>query len=124
MKKLVLITIVNTLALGLLVGIPRPASGDVNFKFTTIDPPGSTSTAVNGNSAHAIAGQFDDAGGNTHGFVLSKGVYTTIDKPGAVVTTVNGISANDQLTGTYMDTDSMPTSGARAPLPRSIRPTQ
>ena len=65
--------------------------------------PGSTRTAVNGNSPHAIAGEFDDADGNTHGFVLSKGDFTTIDVPGAVFTSVNGINANGEISGIYID---------------------
>ena len=87
--------------LGLVLSIPGLAKAQ--FDFTTIDVPGSTSTAANGNSTHEIAGEYDDADGNTHGFVLSKGVFTTIDVPGAVSTSVNGISANGQLAGTYRD---------------------
>ncbi len=99
-KKLV------ALALGLLLGVPGLARADVTFNFTTIDVPGSTSTAANANSTHEIAGEFDDAGGNTHGFVLRGGVggvYTTINKPGASLTIVNGISAPGQRAGTYLD---------------------
>ena len=88
-------------ALGLFLGVPGPAKAQ--YDFTTIDVPGSTRTAVNGNSTHAIAGEFDDADGNTHGFVLSKGVYTPIDVPGAVFTSVNGINANGELSGIYVD---------------------
>ena len=68
-----------TVVLGLFLGFQGPARAQ--FDFTQIDVPGSTRTAVNGNSPHAIAGEFDDADGNTHGFVLSNGVYTTIDVP-------------------------------------------
>jgi uncharacterized membrane protein len=93
------------LALGLLVGVPGLArAADVNFNFTTIDVPGCTRTAANANSTHEIAGEFDDADGNTHGFVLRGGVggvYTQIDVPGASSTIVNGISAPGQLAGTY-----------------------
>ena len=73
------------------------------YHFTTYDVSGSTRTAVNGNSPNAIAGEFDDAGGNTHGFVLSNGVLTQIDVPGAVSTSVNGINANGKVAGTYTD---------------------
>lgn len=76
---------------------------NASFTFTTLDVPNSTSTAANGNSTHEIAGQFDDASGTTHGFVLNKGVYTTIDVPNAVATNVNGINANGELAGTYID---------------------
>jgi probable HAF family extracellular repeat protein len=94
------------LALGLLLGTPGLPAAGANFNFTTIDVPHSTRTAANGDSTHAIAGEFDDAGGITHGFVLSGGVYTTIDVPGASLTSVNGISARGQLAGTYQDTTS------------------
>ena len=60
-----------------------PGLTQAQYSFTTIDVPGATRTAANGNSTHAIAGEFDDADGNTHGFVLNKGVFTTIDVPGA-----------------------------------------
>ena len=67
--------------LGLVLSIPGLAKAQ--FDFTTIDVPGSTSTAANGNSTHEIAGEYVDADGKTHGFVLSKGVFTTIDVLGA-----------------------------------------
>ena len=57
----------------------------------------------NGNSENALAGQFDDAGGNTHGFVLRNRVYTTIDKPGSILSFVNGINDQGHLVGTYLD---------------------
>ena len=63
-----------TVALGLFLAAPGLAKAQYNF--TTYDVPGSTRTAVNANSTHAIAGEFDDADGNTHGFVLSNGVFT------------------------------------------------
>ena len=117
------------LALGLLLGTPGLPAAGANFNFTTIDVPASTRTAANGNSTHAIAGDFDDAGGITHGFVLSGGAYRTIDKPGATSTSVNGINATGQLAGTYCQdavtlVDCMtptPISRARGPSPRSTR---
>ena len=50
-----------TVALGLCLGFPGLAKAQ--YTFTTYDVPGSTRTAVNGNSPHAIAGEFDDASG-------------------------------------------------------------
>jgi uncharacterized membrane protein len=104
---------------GLLVGIPGFAKADVKFTFNTIDVYlcGSTGkalcprTAVNGNSTNAIVGAFDDNAGNTHGFVLSGGIYKQIDEPDAAFcpmgpvsgTEVNGINASGQLVGTYAD---------------------
>src|SRR5262249_19227796 len=54
-------------AFGLLLSVPGLAQ--VKYSFTTIDVPKATATAANGNSTNAIAGQFDDADENTHGFV-------------------------------------------------------
>jgi hypothetical protein len=88
-----------TMALGLFLGIPGWANAQ--FNFTTIDVPGSTRTAVNANSLNAIAGEFDDASGNTHGFVLRNRRYTTVDVPGAAFTSVNGINLEGELSGIY-----------------------
>jgi len=74
----------------------------LQYRFIPIDVPGATRTSANGNSTHEIAGEFDDASGKTHGFVLNQGVFTTIDAPGAVTIFINGINAPGQLAGTYI----------------------
>jgi uncharacterized membrane protein len=88
-----------------------------SISLKTIDVPGATATAANGNSTHEIAGQFRGADGNFHGFVLNKGVFTPIDVPGAVatvvppdtiVTIINGINAPGRFTGTYGDGSTVP----------------
>jgi len=100
------------MALGLLLGLPGLARADITFTFTTIDvplpppaPPNTLSsrTAADANSANAIAGEYDDLVGATHGFIVSGSTYTTIDVPNASSTTINGINAPGQLTGTYQD---------------------
>ena len=89
-------------ALGLLGGLPGAATAQ--YVFTPYDAPCSTRTAVNGNSPPAIAGEFDDEDGATHGFVLTNKGFTQIDHPDADgYTTVNGINAAGQLSGTYND---------------------
>jgi len=88
--------------LALILGL-APLARAADYTFTTIDVPGSTGTADNANSPNAIAGQYDDAGGITHGFVLRHGDFTTIDVPNAASSQVNGISANGQIVGTYQD---------------------
>ena len=90
-------------AVALVLFLAAPGTANAQYNFTTYDVPGSTRTAVNGNSPHAIAGEFDDAGGKTHGFVLSNGVLTQIDVPGASFTSVNGINANGDISGIYID---------------------
>jgi uncharacterized membrane protein len=86
-----------------------------SISLKTIDVPGATATAANGNSTHEIVGEFTDADGNTHGFVLNKGVFTTIDfpsQPGApsvTGTSLNGINASGQFMGTYfVDSETSP----------------
>ncbi len=92
----------TAMTLGLILSIPSLANAA--FTFTTIDAPGSIATFVNANSTHAIAGEYDDENGNTHGFILSNGVYTVIDVPGAAgYSSVNGINASGHITGTYLD---------------------
>src|SRR5206468_5258474 len=88
-------------AFGLLLSVPGLTQAQ--YRFSTIDVPAASRTAANGNSTHEIVGDFDDADGNTHGFVLNKGVFTTIDLPSAVATFINGINAPERLAGTYID---------------------
>jgi len=89
-------------ALGLLLGIPCVTDAQ-QYAFTTINVPGATRTAANGNSTMAVAGEFDDANGNTHGFIWRKGSFTRVDVPGADGTGLNGINAAGSFTGTYFD---------------------
>jgi probable HAF family extracellular repeat protein len=100
------------IALGLLLGVPGLARADMTFTFTTIDvplpppaPPNTLSpdTEVNANSPNAIAGQYEDASGATHGFILRGSAYTTIDVPKQPYTIINGINAAGRVAGTYMD---------------------
>ena len=44
-----------TVALGLVLAVPGLANADVKFNFTTIDYPGSSRTAANGNSRLYLA---------------------------------------------------------------------
>jgi uncharacterized membrane protein len=72
---------------------------------TPAPPPNTFSprTAANGNSPNAVAGEYDDLSGATHGFILRGSAYTTIDVPKASYTAINGINAPGQLAGTYID---------------------
>jgi uncharacterized membrane protein len=80
-----------------------PGLADAQYKFTTFDVPGATSTAVNTNSTHAIAGEFDDDHGNRHGFVLDNHGFIQFDIPGALATTINGMNASGDLAGLWDD---------------------
>ena len=88
-----------TVVFGLLLSVPGLTQAQYNF--TTIDVPGATATAANGNSTNQIVGEYDDADG-THGFVWNNGVFTTkLNFPDAISTSLNGINASGQLVGTY-----------------------
>ena len=50
-----------------------------------------------------IVGDYGDAGGKSHGFVLDRGTFTTIDVPGATVTLAQGINEPGQIVGVYID---------------------
>ena len=55
------------------------------YTFSTIDVPHAKATQINANTnttvGELIAGQFDDASGTTHGFVLKNRVFPKIDAP-------------------------------------------
>ncbi len=63
---------------------PTIAFTYANKKFTTISPPGATSTEANGiNDKGVVVGSYVDSAGVTHGFALSGKKYTTLDVPGS-----------------------------------------
>ena len=61
-------------AFGLFLSVPGLTQAQ--YTFTTIDVPGSTRTAANGNSTHEIVGEFNDVVGNTHGFLEQRRLHT------------------------------------------------
>src|SRR5262249_16423992 len=70
--------------------------------FTTVDFPGARSTQALGiNPRGDIVGQYDDAEGVTHGFLLSGGQFTSFDFPGATRTTAFGINPRGDIVGLY-----------------------
>jgi probable HAF family extracellular repeat protein len=93
------------LAVALFLGVMGRAKAD--YIFTTLDPPGSVQTqflnATGINASGQIVGQYDDAGGTRHGFLLSGGSFTTLDAPGSHFTIAYGINASGQIVGLYYD---------------------
>jgi hypothetical protein len=63
----------------LLVGLTGPTKAQ--YTFTTIDVPGAVQTFPYGiNATGQIVGDYKDAGGISHGFLLDvNGSYTTLD---------------------------------------------
>jgi hypothetical protein len=71
------------------------------FAFTTIDVPGASLTDINGiNNSGQVVGTYT-AGGISHGFLLSNGIYTTLDVPGATATVAWDINDSGQIAGSY-----------------------
>jgi uncharacterized membrane protein len=85
----------------MLVGTPTAARA---FTFITLDFPGATATEASGiNPEGQIVGDYTDASGVVHGFVLNRGTFTTIDVPGATDTVVDGINPEGQIVGNFTD---------------------
>ena len=91
------------IALGLLAQAGVPATARAQYAFTTLDMPGAEATYADGNSVGRIVGEFDDADGNTHGFIRSRGgKFTQFDVPGSVGwTSINGVNASGEMSGIY-----------------------
>lgn len=72
------------------------------FTFTTLDPPGSLTTAALGINSHdEIVGYFTDDTG-THSFLRSKsGGYTPFDDGSNLVTIANGINKKGHIVGYF-----------------------
>jgi uncharacterized repeat protein (TIGR01451 family) len=71
------------------------------YIFTTIDVPGAiSSTDANGiNSGGSVVGEYTDAGGTLHGFLLRNGAFTFINAPKVLGTVTGGINDRGQIVG-------------------------
>jgi hypothetical protein len=76
-----------------------------NGTYTQVDYPGASFTDLDGlNDSGEIIGSYNVAGDpNTHGFLLSGGVFTSFDVPflGSRFTFPNSINNNHQIVGAY-----------------------
>jgi uncharacterized membrane protein len=93
-------------------GETKPVHGFLweNGRFKKFDIPGATTTApYEINNRGQIVGNYGDAAGAEHGFVLRRGVVTTIDHPDATDapnltgTRVVGTDDRGRLVGSYGD---------------------
>jgi uncharacterized membrane protein len=88
---------------------PSVDVGTEKFIFTSIDVPGASATLATGiNAREAIVGIYYDTAGNSHGFLLKRGVFSTLDVPGSLVgvsgtlqTEANGINNEGDIVGDY-----------------------
>lgn len=77
-----------------------PTKGE--FTFTTVEVPAAQRTVASGiNRAGDVVGNYADAAGVVHGFLLRGNVFTTLDYPGAVLTEARGIDDDGEIVGTY-----------------------
>ena len=105
MKRLnvVLFALLAILPLAVLAEGATPAPP--NFKFTTMNVPGSISTQLFGiNNSGSIVGDYADSAGIWHGVLISGGKNKTIDHPSAVVGTfLYSINSTGTIAGFYQD---------------------
>ena len=86
-----------------IVLIGAPAVVARSFTFTSVDPPGSTSTDAMGvNSSGQVIGGYTNASGG-HGFLMKAGAFSSIDFPGASDTSASGINDTGQIVGRYVE---------------------
>src|SRR5256884_3615304 len=93
---------------GLAMAAPRPATAQ--YAFTTIDFPGAAGTEILGFSTRTLVGDFVDAEGNNHGWLLSaqSGNFLQYDVPGAWFTSLSAINHRGQFGGVYRDDPAHP----------------
>jgi len=96
---------------GLAMAAPRPAVAQ--YAFTTIDFPGAASTDLLGFTTRTMVGDFTDAEGNTHGWLLSAhhGTFRQFDVPGAWFTSLSAINHSGHFGGVYRDDPAHPRVG-------------
>ena len=77
----------------------RPGS-TADFRYIGFDFPGASATNPGGINARGdIVGNYHDANGHTHGFLLRQGVFSTIDFPNASFTAARAINARGDIVG-------------------------
>ena len=81
----------------------EPCLGSGDYKYTTLDFPGSTRTrAIGVNNQGTVVGRYR-LSGVIHGFIYQNGRYTSLDVPGATGTYPQGINDSGQIVGTFYD---------------------
>jgi probable HAF family extracellular repeat protein len=87
------------------LGLAAPPPATAQYAFTTLDFPGAAGTEVLGFNTRTMVGDFADAQGNTHGWLLpaSSGQFQQFDVPGAWSTSVSAINHRGQFGGVYFN---------------------
>ncbi len=80
------------------------ALATANYSFVIINVPNAAFVQPNAvNDAGVVAGYYDDASYNSHGFIWQDGTVTSIDYPGALQTSFTGINGYGVVSGVYTD---------------------
>src|SRR6266481_2924611 len=100
---------------GLAMAAPRPATAQ--YAFTTIDFPDAAGTEILGFSTRTMVGDFVDAEGNNHGWLLSaqSGNFLQYDVPGAWFTSLSTFNHRGRFGGVYHDDPAHPARQYRFP---------
>jgi uncharacterized membrane protein len=99
----IILSLAAVVLAGLALAAPRPATAQ--YAFTTIDVPGAASTDLIGFAPETLVGDFADAEGNMHGWLLSttSGNFRQFDVPGAWFTSLSAINRRGHFGGVYRD---------------------
>jgi probable HAF family extracellular repeat protein len=99
----VILSLAAVVLAGLALAAPQPATAQ--YTFTTIDFPGAAGTEVLAFTTQTMVGDFADAEGNTHGWLLpvTSGKFQQFDVPGAWFTSVSAINHRGHFGGVYRD---------------------
>jgi uncharacterized membrane protein len=99
-------TAVKILA-SVLFGVLLPSAlFGTDYRYTKIDPPNSILTVARGINARGdIVGDYVDADGIGHDFLLHNGVYTNVDYPGGADASARAINARGDIVGVLGDAD-------------------
>src|SRR5258708_7915527 len=104
----IILSLAAVVLAGLAMAAPRPATAQ--YAFTTIDFPGAAGTEILGFSTRTMVGDFVDAEGNNHGWLLSAqgGNFLQYDVSGAWFTSLSAINHLGQKGGVYRDDPAHP----------------
>jgi uncharacterized membrane protein len=99
----IILSLAVVILTGLCLAAPRPANAQ--YAFTTIDVPGAASTDLLGFTTRTMVGDFADAEGNMHGWLVSahRGEFRQFDVPGAWFTSLSAINHSGHFGGVYRD---------------------
>src|SRR6266850_7252930 len=102
-NRRMIISVAAVVLAGPVLAGPRPETA--HYAFSTIDFPGAASTDLLGFTTRTMVGDFADAGGNMHGWLLSAhgGEFRQFDVPGAWFTTLSAINNSGDFGGIYRD---------------------